>query len=181
MGGWVGVVGSNIERWSLLWVLVDGWPRVVGSISERPCHAVTISGFFWSAKFFQMRSAPSSRRREEVGDADGNRQESQVEASHFWWTEMCGKMKTFNSHSLKTCNTDFENTSKDTRVQKSYFKRPVSPASILWVRNKTRRESNHKKALQLRAKYKTCPRTLVRKLLQPVKASTWFMFRVLLF
>lgn len=32
-------------------------------MSERPCHAVTISGFFWSAKFFQMRNAPSSGER----------------------------------------------------------------------------------------------------------------------
>lgn len=56
MGWW----HSNKEHWSLLWVLMEGWPRVVGSISERPCHAVTISGFFWSAKFFQIRSAPSS-------------------------------------------------------------------------------------------------------------------------
>lgn len=63
---------SKIEHWSLLWVLAEGWPRVVGSISERPCHAVTISGFFWSAKFFQIRNAPSSgeRERERVGWGD---------------------------------------------------------------------------------------------------------------
>lgn len=36
-------------------------PRVVGSMSESPCQAVTISGFFSkSAKFFQTLMAPSS-------------------------------------------------------------------------------------------------------------------------
>lgn len=40
-------------------------PRVVGSMSESPCHAVTISGFFSkSAKFFQTLMAPSSREGE---------------------------------------------------------------------------------------------------------------------
>lgn len=38
-------------------------PRVVGSISDSPCHAVTISGFFWSAKFFQILNAPSSAKK----------------------------------------------------------------------------------------------------------------------
>lgn len=42
--------------------LVPDPPRVVGSMSESPCHAVTISGFFSkSAKFFQTLMAPSSR------------------------------------------------------------------------------------------------------------------------
>jgi hypothetical protein len=40
-------------------------PRVVGSMSESPCHAVTISGFFSkSAKFFQTLMAPSSEKGE---------------------------------------------------------------------------------------------------------------------
>lgn len=43
-------------------------PRVVGSMSESPCQAVTISGFFSkSAKFFQTLMAPSSWG-EETGD-----------------------------------------------------------------------------------------------------------------
>lgn len=46
-------------------------PRVVGSMSESPCQAVTISGFFSrSAKFFQTRMAPSSWG-EERGDWNG--------------------------------------------------------------------------------------------------------------
>lgn len=41
-------------------------PLVVGSMSESPCQAVTISGFFSkSAKFFQTRMAPSSGERME--------------------------------------------------------------------------------------------------------------------
>lgn len=44
---------------------------MVGSMSDRPCHAVTISGFFWSAKFFQIRSAPSSGG-ERGGDGGGS-------------------------------------------------------------------------------------------------------------
>ncbi len=69
VGVWVsgGGADSKIERWSLLWALAEGWPLVVGSMSERPCHAVTISGFFWSAKFFQIRNAPSSGERGGLG------------------------------------------------------------------------------------------------------------------
>lgn len=67
---------KKVEHWSLLWALAEGWPRVVGSMSERPCHAVTISGFFWSAKFFQTLNAPSSGvwrggKRGETGEKRG--------------------------------------------------------------------------------------------------------------
>lgn len=45
-------------------------PRVVGSMSDSPCQAVTISGFFSrSAKFFQTLMAPSS------GEGKGQRAE----------------------------------------------------------------------------------------------------------
>lgn len=44
---------------------------MVGSMSDRPCQAVTISGFFWSAKFFQMRKAPSSGQRQETACGTG--------------------------------------------------------------------------------------------------------------
>lgn len=43
------------------WTAREHPPRVVGSMSESPCQAVTISGFFSkSAKFFQTLMAPSS-------------------------------------------------------------------------------------------------------------------------
>ena len=64
--GWVGTQGLRVDR--LPAGPQEHPPRVVGSMSESPCQAVTISGFFSkSAKFFQTLMAPSSWG-EEKGD-----------------------------------------------------------------------------------------------------------------
>lgn len=64
--GWVGTQGLRVDRLPV--GPQEHPPRVVGSMSESPCQAVTISGFLSkSAKFFQTLMAPSSWG-EEKGD-----------------------------------------------------------------------------------------------------------------
>lgn len=63
----------------------------MGSISERPCHAVTISGFFWSAKFFQIRNAPSSgetRERERYRVRERARKKNAAWCKRRGWTKL---------------------------------------------------------------------------------------------
>lgn len=55
------IVIFHIQK-RVLWLYL---PRVVGSMSDKPCQAVTISGFFSrSAKFFHTLIAPSSWRQD---------------------------------------------------------------------------------------------------------------------